>query len=146
MHQLKNKTARKFWWICPVQLYEVLGGLWVYRYFKLGILARRATAHLAQLADQHESHQAASQAFRKVPSLGLWPVTSGLKFIFGYFLGGAANARRVVKKLFRHVLATCRARHGGKQIRVAETEQRYCPQCFMDVQTADCPPNVLVKT
>ena len=81
-------------------LYEVLEGFCVYRYFKLGILARRATAHLAQLADQHESHQAASQAFRKVPSLGLWPVTSGLKFIFGYFLGGAANARRVVKNGF----------------------------------------------
>ena len=80
--------------------YEVLEGLCVYRYFKLGILARRATAHLAQLADQHESHQAASQAFRKVPSLGLWPVTSGLKVIFGYFLGGTANARRVVKYLF----------------------------------------------
>ena len=71
-----------------------------FRYFKIGILARRATAHLAQLADQHESHQAASQAFRKVPSLGLWPVTSGLKVIFGYFLGGAANARRVVKNAF----------------------------------------------
>ena len=82
------------------RIYEVLDRLWVYRYFKLGILARRATAHLAQLADQHESHQAASQAFRKVPSLGLWPVTSGLKFIFGYFLGGAANARRVVKNGF----------------------------------------------
>ena len=66
-------------------VYEVLDGLCVYRYFKLGSLARRATAHLAQLADQHESHQAASQAFRKVPSLGLWPVTSGLKVILGYF-------------------------------------------------------------
>ena len=102
-----SEPVPTIWFISPALLYaanpggyEVLKGLWVYRYFTIGILARRATAHLAQLADQHESHQAASQAFRKVPSLGLWPVTSGLKVSFGYFLGGAANARRVVKNGF----------------------------------------------